>query len=80
MQSLHGFWGLPALDGQAPQSTCTEMMRIGQDKWRDRRCKGLPTIRSACLIQTAQSSSCSPSTRLNALTLWLTTVAPMASA
>jgi len=31
-------------------------------------------------IQPAQSTSCSPSTRLNSLTLWLTTVAPMARA
>ena len=30
--------------------------------------------------QTAQSTSCNPSTRENSLTLWLTTVAPMASA
>ena len=39
-----------------------------------------PPIRRASLIQTAQSTSCSPSTRQNSLTLWLTTVAPMASA
>lgn len=53
---------------------------LGRDKWRDRQCQGLPLIRSASLIQTAQSSSCSPSTRLNSLMLWLTTVAPIASA
>ncbi len=80
MLFLHGFCGLAALDGPAPQSTCAEMMRIEQGKWRDRRCQGLPLIRKASLIQMAQSSSCSPSTRLNSLMLWLTTVAPIASA
>jgi hypothetical protein len=52
----------------------------GQAGWRDRQRQGLASVRRASLIQTAQSTSCSPSTLQNSLTLWLTTVAPMASA
>ena len=42
---------------------------------------GLPPASNSCgPHQAAQSTSCSPSIRLNSLTLWLTTVAPMARA
>ena len=42
---------------------------------------GLPPPSNSCgPHQAAQSTSCSPSIRLNSLTLWLTTVAPMARA
>jgi hypothetical protein len=51
-----------------------------QGKEGDRQCLGLPSTRAARPLQMAQSTSCSLSTRLNSLTLWLTTVAPMASA
>ena len=53
----------------------------GQTGWGDRQCPWpAEPSNSRGPHQAAQSTSGSPSIRLNSLTLWLTTVAPMARA
>lgn len=56
------------------------MAEVANDCAETPRCDGKGQHLGARWLQMAQSTSCSPFTRLNSLTLWLTTVAPMASA
>ena len=74
--------GLPLLKRllEGKDRALAAMAEVANDFAETPRGDGKGQHLGARWLQMAQSTSCSPFTRLNSLTLWLTTVAPMASA